>query len=198
LGQHKAAQRGVGGVLRQLDVVLRLEIAQAKPAVENHGRFRTRPNNLRPLDGIELVVYFACHLLEQIFHRHQTQNAAKLIHDHGHARAVRAHFNQHLARKLAFRHDQQFAQMAPQIECRHWRALLRAAIAVQHHPEYILDVHEAEHMIESRFINRQPRPLRRGKHGQRLIQPCSDRQRVHIWARRHDFAHAQLPQLHGA
>ena len=79
--EHKATDRGVGGVLRQSDVVLCVQVANAERGVKDDRAIRKRE---RPLDDVELIVNFADKLLEDVFHRDQSKNAAELVHHNRH------------------------------------------------------------------------------------------------------------------
>ena len=116
--QDKAAERGVGGIFGKMDLVLRLEIAQADGSVEDHGHVRAGADDLRRLHHVELVVNFAHHLFEHVLERDQAEDAAKFVHDHGQADAARAHLQKQFAGELVFRHDQQLAQQAAEVEVR--------------------------------------------------------------------------------
>src|SRR6202042_3027578 len=66
--EHEAAARRVSRILRQRDVVLRVEIAHIQRRVEDN---RAVCQFLRSLDDVELVVNFADDLFENIFHRNK-------------------------------------------------------------------------------------------------------------------------------
>src|SRR5438445_7923352 len=70
--ENEAADGGIGRVFRQGDAVLRVQVPYVQGRIKNK---RAVCQCERPLDNVEFVVYFADHLLENVFHRHQTENA---------------------------------------------------------------------------------------------------------------------------
>ena len=78
LREHETSQRGIGGIFRQSDVVLRFEIAKTQRGVKNHGRIRALADDQRLLHHIILIMNFADELLQNIFESNQSENACRI------------------------------------------------------------------------------------------------------------------------
>src|SRR5215813_7371494 len=78
LVEDKTSCRCIGRIFRQSDVVLCVQIANAQRSVENN---RAVGKRQRPLHDIKFVVNFSNKLFENVFHRHEPQNAAELVDD---------------------------------------------------------------------------------------------------------------------
>ena len=141
---------------------------------------------------------FANQLLEDVFEGNEAENAAELIHDHGHAGVLGAKLPQELAGGLGLRDDEDLAQDAAQIEGRHSHGFLQAALAVEQNPDHVLDVNEAENVVFRTAINRQPRTLRGGEGAHHFIERSFDGEHMHVGPWHHDLAHLHLAQLNGA
>src|SRR5262249_42558205 len=195
LVQHKAADGGIGGIFGQSDVVLRIEIAHVESGIEDYRAVGQRQG---PLFHVELVVNFANHLLENVFQRHQTQDAAELVDHQRKADAASAQLEQQLVGWLGFRNDQQFSQNSAQIEGRWRNILFHPPFTIEQHPKHVLDVHEAKNLIFGSAIHRDPRFLGGCKSAHHLVQRRFHGKNVHIRPRHHDLAHLHLSQLDGA
>src|SRR5581483_8144989 len=191
-GGEKTTNSGERGIFRKRDVVLRVEVANVKARVEDDGSVR---QGQRAFDYVELIVNFTDHLLEDVLHRHQAEDAAELIDHNRQADAVRSQLDEQFAGRLGLRNDQNLAQDAAQIEGRHREIFLDAALAVEQHPHHVLDVHKTENMIGRASIDGDSRALRGRERFHDLIQRRLHRQNVHIRARHHDFADLHLAQL---
>ena len=99
---------------------------------------------------------------------------------------------------LGLRHDQHFAQHAPQIESRRRQIFCDAAFAIEQHPQHVFDMHEAEDVIFRSAIYRNARALRGGEGAHHFIEGRFHRQGVHVRPWHHDFAHLHLGQFDGA
>ena len=71
-----------------------------------------------------------------------------------------------------------------------------AARAIEQQPDHVLDVNEAEDVVERAFVNGNARALRGGEHAHGFFEARLGGQRVHVRARHHHFAHLHLAQLH--
>ena len=76
--------------------------------------------------------------------------------------------------------------------------LLRGARSIEKNPDHVLDVHEAEDVVERAFVNWNARALRGGEHAHRVFERGFDGQRVHVGPRHHHFADFDLAQFHRA
>ena len=78
-----------------------------------------------------------------------------------------------------------------------WCSSARAN-AIEKNPDHVLDVNEAEYVVERAFVNWNPRSLCSGEHAHRVFERCVDRKRMNIGARHHHFADFDLAQFHRA
>src|SRR5713226_7925550 len=79
-GENEPAERGVSGIFREPDFVLRLKVAKTYGPVENDGGLRSGANYLGRVDDIKFIVNLADHLLEHVLQRNQAEDAAKFVH----------------------------------------------------------------------------------------------------------------------
>jgi len=195
LGEDKAADGGVGGIVGELDVVLRGEIANVERGIENHGAVG---EGLGVFDDVELVVNFADHLLDDVFNRNEAEDAAEFVHDHGQTDATRAKLEEELASEFAFGDDEDVAKNAAKAEVGRGEALFGAALAVEENPKHVLDMNEAEDVIERAFVGRDAGTLRGSEDTHHFFERGFDGKDVEVGARNHDFADLELAQLDGA
>src|SRR5713101_793782 len=80
--ENEAADGGVGGIFREADVVLGVEVADVEGGVENDGAVGESEG---ALDDVEFVVNFADDLLEDVFEGHEAEDAAEFVDDDGQA-----------------------------------------------------------------------------------------------------------------
>ena len=112
--------------------------------------------------------------------------------------ATRAQLRQQFAGGLGLRHDQHFAQHAPQIKRRRRQILLeRGARDPAISTTYPLYARSRGCDLPTRD---KPEfgPLRSRKRAHHLIERRFNRQRVHVRPRHHDFPHLHLGQLNRA
>src|SRR4029077_16673391 len=109
LVEDETADRGIRGIFRKGDVVLRVEIADVQRGIENDGAIGERE---RALDNVKFIVNFSYDLLEDVFQCDQAQNAAEFIDHDGQADVTRSQLQQQLARGFGLWDDEHFAQHA--------------------------------------------------------------------------------------
>ena len=113
LGEDEAAESGVGGVVGELDGVLRGEVADVERGVKDD---RAVGESLGALDDVKFVVNLADHLLEDVFDGDEAEDAAELVHDHGQTDTARTKLEKELAGELALGDDEDFAKDAAEAE----------------------------------------------------------------------------------
>src|SRR5258707_709327 len=99
---------------------------------------------------------------------------------------------------LAFRNDENFAQDAAKIE-----SLLRipfrgAALAALQKPQHVLDVDEAEDVIDVSAVDGNTGTLGGGKNAENFVERSFDGKKMQVRARNHDFANLDLAEFDGA
>src|ERR1700746_2259743 len=72
--------------------------------------------------------------------------------------------------------------------CRGRLVLLCGADAIEKNPDHVLDVNEAEDVVERAFVDWNPRALRGGEHAHRIFERRVGRKRMNVGPRHHDFA----------
>ncbi len=92
----------VSRIVRQADVVLRVQVAHIQGGIKNQRAVRERE---WPLDNVKLVVNLSHHLFEDIFHGYQPEDAAKFVHHQGHANVMGAQLEKQFAGGLGLGHD---------------------------------------------------------------------------------------------
>ena len=192
-GEDESADRFVGGIFGKHDVVARGEFADFDGGVEDHAAVG---EGERALDDVEFIVNFADHLLEDVFERGQAEDAAEFVHDHGEAGAAGAKFQEQFADGLGFGNDERVAQDGAQIEFGERLMIFGAAGAIEQDPDHVLDVDEAEDVIERAFVDGNARALRGGEHGHGVFESGGGGEGVNVWARDHDFAGLDLAEFH--
>ncbi len=103
-----------------------------------------------------------------------------------------AKFHQQLDRRLRFRNDQDFAEHIAELKVRGSLVLFGPPRAVQQNPDHILDVHEAEDMVERSLVHRNAGALRDGDHFHHVFERRVRGQRMNVRARHHNFAHLHV------
>src|SRR5438105_3779991 len=141
---------------------------------------------------------FADNLFEYVFESNQAEQAAELINDNGHAGMASAKLFEQFAGGFGFWNDEHFAQNAAQIEWRRRQIFGNQAFTTLQNPEHILDMNEAENVIESSAKNRNARALRGGERAQHFIESGFDAQDVHIGSGHHNFPYLNLAKFYGA
>src|SRR5438477_4277489 len=141
---------------------------------------------------------FADDLFENVFESDQPEQAAELINDNGHAGMASAKLFEQFAGGFGFWNDEHFAQNAAQIEWRGRQIFGNQALTTLQNPEHILDMNEAENVIEGSAKNRNARALRGGECAQHLIESGFDAQDVHVRTGHHNFTYLNLAKLDGA
>src|SRR6266705_506368 len=65
----------VGSILRQVNIVARLEVVQAQRGIENHRRICAFPHNERLLHHVVFIMTLTDEVFENVLKRHQPQIA---------------------------------------------------------------------------------------------------------------------------
>ena len=73
-----------------------------------------------------------------------------------------------------------------------------APLAVEQHPKHVLDMHEAQDVIDGAAKDRDARALGGGKGAQNFVERSFDAEEMKIGARNHDFADLNLAKFDGA
>src|SRR5580698_9613233 len=191
--EHETADRLVGRIFRKHDVVTRGQLADFNGGVEDHAAVG---KGERALDDVEFIVNFTDHLLEDVFERGQAQDAAEFVNDHGEAGATCAEFEKQFADGLGFGNDERVTQDGAQIEFSERLAIFGAAGAIEQDPDHVLDMDEAEDVIERAFVHRNARALRGGEHGHGVFERGGGGESVNVGARDHHFASLDLAEFH--
>ena len=76
--------------------------------------------------------------------------------------------------------------------------IFEVEFAVLQDPEHVLNVHEAENVIEGSAIDRNARALRGREGAHHVVERGFDRERVHVGTGNHDFANLDLSEFDGA
>src|SRR5713226_6294788 len=195
LVEDKASHGRVSRVLRQDDVVLSVEIAHVQGGVKNKRAIREREG---PLNNVKFVVNLSDHLFEDVFHGHQPEDAAKFVHDHGHANVAGAQLEKQFVGGLGLRHDEHFTQNAAQIEGRRREVFFEAAFAIKKDPYHVLDMNKAEDLVRRAAIDRDPRTLGCCENSHHLVQIGFHGKGVYVRPRHHYLPHLNLSKFHGA
>ena len=106
LVENEPTNRGIRGILRERDVVLRVEVADIQRRIENDGAIG---EGKRALDDVKFVVNLPHDLLEDVFQGDQAEYAAEFIDHDGQADVTRAQLQKQLARGLCLRDDEHLA-----------------------------------------------------------------------------------------
>src|SRR5271155_1000398 len=191
--EDETADRFVGGIFGEDDVIARGEFADFDGGVEDHAAVG---KGERALDNVEFVVNFADHLLEDVFESGEAEDAAEFVHDHGQAGAAGAKFQEQFADGLGFGDDERIAQDGAQIKFREWLMIFGAAGAIEQDPDHVFYMDEAEDVIERAFVDGDARALGGGEHGHGVFESGGGGGRVNVGARDHDFAGLDLAEFH--
>src|ERR1700733_6076414 len=165
--EDETADRFVGGIFGEDDVVARGEFADFDGGIEDHAAVG---KGQRAFDDVEFIVNFADHLLEDVFEGGEAEDAAEFVYDHGEAGAAGAEFEEELADGLGLRDDQRVAENGAQIKFGERLMIFGAARAIEEDPDHVFDVDEAEDVVERAFVHGDARALGGGEHGHGVFE----------------------------
>src|SRR5271156_1044902 len=192
-GEDETADRFVGGIFGEDDVIARGEFADFDGGVEDHAAVG---KGERALDDVEFVVNFANHLLEDVFECGEAEDAAEFVRDHGQAGGAGAKFEEEFADGLGFGNDERVAQDGAQIKFGERLMIFGAARAIEEDPDHVFYMDEAEDVVERAFVHGNAGALRGGEHGHGVFESGGGGEGVDVRARDHDFAGLNLAELH--
>ena len=168
---------------RQLGMEVLIELVDAGAAAYAELPFALATNVLIVLD-VELVVDVADDLLDHVFDRNQSGNAAVLIDHDRHVVAAVAEFAQQHIQTLRFRHEHGRPQILAHVECgRH---------AAGEQPQQIFREQDASDVVTITVQHREARMPRFDHRRQDARDRIFAPQANHLRARDHDVAHLQI------
>ncbi len=136
---------------------------------------------------IVLVVDLADHRLDQVFHRDQAVGAAELVDDQGHVDTAGAHAEQEVGGLHRSGHVQRVTAQLVQ----HQIARRRPFGLVGEQAEDVLDVDDADGIVEGLAIDRHPRVLGLGELRHHHFEWGRELDRDDVGARGHDVGDPQ-------